>query len=65
MTIFKNWLVRNLWSGFTTFEKFFLYGMVALQIVVFYFNPDSALNIIAGVAGVISVVLCAKGRTAF
>jgi nicotinamide mononucleotide transporter len=39
--------------------------MLILQIVVFCIQPDSWLNIVAGIAGVISVVLCAKGKIAF
>lgn len=61
----KNWVLKNFWNGYTTFEKLFLLGMVLLQIGVFIAVPDSPLNIIAGLAGVISVVMCAKGRTMF
>ena len=39
--------------------------MIILQIVVFILVPDSPLNIIAGISGVISVVLCAKGKISF
>ena len=38
---------------------------VLMQIGVFMLYPDTPLNIIAGLAGVISVVMCAKGRTMF
>lgn len=61
----KDWFLKNFWTGYNTFEKIFLFAMVALQIVVFAINPDTPLNIIAGLAGVISVVLCAKGKTVF
>lgn len=61
----KNWILKNFWNGYTTFEKLFLLFMVILQIGVFVVCPDSPLNIIAGLAGVISVVMCAKGRTMF
>lgn len=61
----KNWLTKTFWTGYNTFEKLFLLFMVALQIVVFCISPDTPLNIIAGIAGVISVVLCAKGKTVF
>lgn len=61
----KNWIVKTFWTGYNTFEKFFLLFMVALQVVVFCIMPDTPLNIIAGIAGVISVVLCAKGKVAF
>jgi nicotinamide mononucleotide transporter len=38
---------------------------IVLQIIVFAIVPDTPLNIIAGLAGVVSVVMCAKGRTMF
>lgn len=59
------WIKKTFWTGYSTFEKLFLLFMVALQVVVFCIMPDTALNIIAGVAGVISVVLCAKGKVVF
>ena len=40
-------------------------SMVLLQIIVFMLNPDSVLSIIAGLAGVVSVVLCARGKISF
>ena len=61
----KNWIVKTFWTGYSTFEKAFLALMLAMQIIVFCIAPDTPLNIIAGIAGVISVVLCAKGKTAF
>lgn len=61
----KNWILKNFWNGYTLFEKLFLLLGVALQIGVFIIAPDSPLNIIAGLAGVVSVVMCAKGRTMF
>ena len=61
----KNWLRKNFWDGYTLFEKIFMVSMVLLQIVVFCIMPDSWLNIVAGLAGVVSVVMCAKGRTMF
>lgn len=61
----KNWIFKNFWTGYTTFEKLFLLAMVIVQVAVFIICPDSPLNIIAGLAGVISVVMCAKGRTMF
>jgi nicotinamide mononucleotide transporter len=61
----KNLIAKTFWTGYNTFEKFFLLFMVVRQIVVFCIMPDTPLNIIAGIAGVISVVLCAKGKVAF
>ena len=61
----KNWTLKHFWNGYNTFEKLFLLFMVVLQIGVFIIYPDTPLNIIAGLAGVVSVVMCAKGRTMF
>ena len=61
----KDFVLKHFWKGYTIFEKLFLLGMVLLQIGVFVVCPDSPLNIIAGLAGVVSVVMCAKGRTMF
>ena len=64
MARLKTWFGNTFWNGYSVWERLFLFGMVALQIVVFCITPDTPLNIIAGVAGVLSVVLCAKGRIA-
>ena len=61
----KNWVLKNFWNGYTLFEKLFMLAAVAMQIVVFMITPDSWLNIVAGLAGVVSVIMCAKGRTMF
>jgi len=61
----KNWTLKNFWNGYSLFEKLFMLIGVLCQIGVFVVCPDSPLNIIAGLAGVISVVMCAKGRTMF
>lgn len=60
-----NWIKKNFWDGYSLFEKLFLLIMVLVQVVVFVIAPDTPLNIIAGIAGVVSVVMCAKGRTVF
>ena len=56
---------REVWTGYSLFERIFLVSVVALQIAVFCIVPDSPINIIAGIAGAISVVMCAKGRLGF
>lgn len=65
MATLRKWMLKNFWNGYTTFEKLFLLSMILVQVGVFIVCPDSPLNIIAGLAGVISVVMCAKGRTMF
>lgn len=61
----KKWFINEFWTGYTWFERIFLISMIALQIIVFCIAPDTPLNIIAGLAGVVSVVLCAKGKISF
>ena len=61
----KKWCANEFWIGYSLFEKLFLLTMLALQIGVFIIAPDTPLNIVAGIAGVISVVLCAKGKISF
>lgn len=60
-----NWIKKHFWTGYNTFEKLFMLFGILLQIIVFAIVPDTPLNIIAGLAGVVSVVMCAKGRTMF
>lgn len=62
MTKTFNYLKREMWDGFSVFEKIFMWAMVALQIAVYIIAPDSWYGIVAGIAGCISVVLTAKGR---
>lgn len=61
----KRWAKNEFWTGYNVFEKLFMLSMLTLQIIVFCISPDTPLNIIAGIAGVISVVLCAKGKLSF
>jgi nicotinamide mononucleotide transporter len=61
----RNYLKNELWTGYNPFEKIFLLSMIIVQIVVFCIQPDTPLGIISGLAGVISVVLCAKGKLSF
>lgn len=61
----KNWLKNEFWVGYNLFEKLFLVSMLLLQIVVYFIVPDTVIGIISGIAGVISVVLCAKGKISF
>ena len=65
MNKIKKWFLNEFWIGYNLFEKLFLLSMIVTQIIVFIVSPDTLLGIISGLAGVISVVLCAKGRQAF
>ncbi len=61
----KQWFKDEYMIGYTVFEKVFMVSLIILQIVVFIFEPDSVLGFISGLSGVISVVLCAKGKISF
>lgn len=61
----KKWFLQNFWTGYSNWEKSFMAIAVAAQILVFCYNPDTPLNIIAGIAGCVSVIMCAKGKTMF
>jgi nicotinamide mononucleotide transporter len=61
----KSYFKNELWTGYNLFEKAFLFSSVILQIIVFCIQPDTPLGIISGLAGVISSILCAKGKFSF
>ena len=61
----KKWLIGEYWEGYSIFEKLFMIGMILLQVIVFCIVPDSLIGIVSGISGVISVVLCAKGKISF
>ena len=61
----KKALAQEFMHGYSLFDKLFMVSMLLVQIVVFCISPDSILGVIAGISGVISVVLCAKGKISF
>ena len=58
---FKKYFV----TGYTPLERWFMATIVMMQILVFCIAPDTPLSIVAGIAGCVSVVMCAKGRREF
>lgn len=56
------WIKNEFWNGYSLFEKMFMLGMVALQLIMYAIIPDTLIGMICGVAGVICVVLTAKGK---
>ena len=61
----KERLSSEFLKGYSLFDRLFLIGMLLLQIIVFILHPVSLIGIISGISGVISVVLCAKGKISF
>ena len=62
MNKIKNFLYNEFWNGYSLFERAFLLSMVLLQVIVYCFVPDTPIGIVCGIAGVICVVLTAKGK---
>jgi nicotinamide mononucleotide transporter len=58
----KQWIKNEFWNGYNWFERAFLLSMVLLQVIVYCFVPDTPIGMICGIAGVICVVLTAKGK---
>ncbi|WP_081312143.1 nicotinamide riboside transporter PnuC [Brochothrix thermosphacta] len=53
---------KELLGGWTTFEKSYIGGLLLLQLIVFYFNPENLISMIAGISGVLCVTFVAKGK---
>ena len=56
------WIKNEFWNGYSWFERMFLLSMVLLQVIVYCFVPDTPIGMVCGIAGVICVVLTAKGK---
>lgn len=65
MNKLKEIVNSELINGYSTFDRIFMMIMLFVQIVLFFINPDSFLGTIAGTSGIISVMLCAKGKISF
>lgn len=58
----KQWLKNELWNGYSWYERVYMLSMILLQLVVYCFTPDTLIGMVCGIAGVICVVLTAKGK---
>lgn len=56
------WIKNEFWNGYSWYERLFLFSMVLLQVIVYCFVPDTPIGMVCGIAGVICVVLTAKGK---
>lgn len=56
------WIKNEFWNGYNWFERIFMLVMVLLQIIMYCIVPDTLIGMICGIAGVICVVLTAKGK---
>ena len=65
MSKIKTTLKQEFVNGYTWFDKLFMISMLLMQIIVFIIVPDTWISIVCGISGVISTVLCAKGKISF
>ena len=56
------WIKNEFWNGYSCFERIFMIAMVLLQVVMYFIAPDTPIGMVCGIAGVICVVLTAKGK---
>lgn len=56
------WIKNEFWNGYSWFEKMFMLAMVLLQVVMYCIAPDTLIGMVCGIAGVICVILTAKGK---
>ena len=56
------WIKNEFWNGYNWFERAFMLAMVLLQVVMYCIAPDTVIGMVCGIAGVICVVLTAKGK---
>jgi nicotinamide mononucleotide transporter len=56
------WLKNEYWTGYSWFERIFLLSMILLQVIAYAVAPDTPIGMVCGIAGVICVVLTAKGK---
>lgn len=58
----ERWIKNEFWNGYNWFERMFMLAMVLLQVVMYCIAPDTLIGMACGIAGVICVVLTAKGK---
>lgn len=63
--IISEFVNKEFIKGYSLFDKLFMLSMLLVQVVVYIVSPDSVLGIVAGMSGIISVLLCAKGKISF
>ncbi|WP_208560120.1 nicotinamide riboside transporter PnuC [Marinilactibacillus kalidii] len=53
---------NELFMGYDKTQKIFYPALILLQIVVFFITRDNPIGVITGLAGIIAVIMAAKGR---
>ncbi len=54
--------IKNYFSDWTAFEKIWLIASTIIMVSISIIMKDGLIALISGIAGIISVVLCAKGK---
>lgn len=62
LTRIGQWIYGELFAGKSTFDMLFLLTGIALEIIVYFLDPQGAIVLTAGVLGILSVVLGAQGK---
>lgn len=55
-------LKNEFWNGYSLYERVFMISLILLQVVMYVIAPDTIIGMICGIAGVICVILTAKGK---
>lgn len=55
-------LKNEFWNGYSLYERVFMISLILLQVVMYVIASDTIIGMICGIAGVICVILTAKGK---
>ena len=56
------WIKNEFWNGYSRLERMFFLSMILLQVITYYFVPDTPIGVVCGISGVMCVALTAKGK---
>ncbi len=56
------WLKRELFSGWTKFETFWILLFLGIQILIFIIRPDSPAATVSSLTGILCVIFVGKGK---
>lgn len=59
---FLVWMIKDMFTGWGKYERWYAIGLIALQIGFYVIYPDSILGFITGVSGTVCVLLVAKRK---
>lgn len=59
---FLKWMIKDMFTGWGKYERWYAIGLISLQIGFYILYPDSLLGFITGVSGTACVLLVAKRK---